>query len=166
MLQQLRHPYIIGYISYFVSGTHLNIVLEYAAGGDLSHRIKAVRDAGNTFAEEDILVWFSQVCTCTIGYLSFGTMAQCVVHALKGLVCRARVTPASSPASHSKQCSVLTLLRSTRAAAPVLLAHAEVTKNIVFFQWVNLGNPRYSCAGAARMPFGAAALFEGYGTLL
>ncbi len=34
-------------------------------------------------------------------YLRFGAMAQCVVHALKGLACRARVTPASSPASHS-----------------------------------------------------------------
>ena len=43
----------------------------------------------------------------TVGYLSFGPMAQCVVHALKGLACRARVTPASSPASHCKQCSAL-----------------------------------------------------------
>ena len=32
-----------------------------------------------------------------------------------------------------------------RLAAPVLLAHAEVTKNILYFQWVqNLGTPRYS----------------------
>ena len=37
-----------------------------------------------------------QVCRTTVGYLSFGPMAQCVVHALKGLACRARVTPASS----------------------------------------------------------------------
>ena len=44
----------------------------------------------------------------TAGYLSFGPMAQCVVHALKGLACRARVTPAGSPASHCKQCSALT----------------------------------------------------------
>ena len=62
--------------------------------------------------------------------LSFGPMTQCVVHALKGLACRARVTPASSHASHCKQGSALT---STRAAAPVLLAHAEVTKNIILF---------------------------------
>jgi hypothetical protein len=35
-------------------------------------------------------------------------------------------------------------LRSTRAAAPVLLAHALVTKNIVFFQWVlNVSTPRF-----------------------
>ena len=44
----------------------------------------------------------------TAGYLSFGPMAQCVVHALKGLACRARVAPACSPASHCKQCSALT----------------------------------------------------------
>ena len=58
--------------------------------------------------------------TLTTGYLSFHLMAQCAVHALKGLAYRARVTLASSPASHCKQCSA-------RAAAPVLLAHAEVT---------------------------------------
>ncbi len=46
--------------------------------------------------------------TLTAGYLSFGPMAQCVVHALKGLACRARFTPASLPASHCKQCSALT----------------------------------------------------------
>ncbi len=34
----------------------------------------------------------------TAGYLRFGPMAQCVVHVLKGLACRARVTPASLPA--------------------------------------------------------------------
>jgi hypothetical protein len=49
---------------------------------------------------------------------------------------RARVNPASSPASHCKQCSVLTSPSSTRAAAPVPFAHAVVTTNILFFQWV------------------------------
>ncbi len=44
----------------------------------------------------------------TAGHLSFGPTAQCAVHALKGLACRKRVTPASSPASHCKQCSALT----------------------------------------------------------
>ena len=44
----------------------------------------------------------------SIGHLRFGPMAQCVVHVLKGLACRARVTPANLPASHCKQCSALT----------------------------------------------------------
>jgi hypothetical protein len=46
------------------------------------------------------------------------------------LACRACVTPASSPASHCLQRS--RRLRSTRAAVPGLLAHAEVTENIIF----------------------------------
>ncbi len=46
--------------------------------------------------------------THTTRYVSFGPTAQCVVHVLKGLACRARVTPASSPASHCKQCSAST----------------------------------------------------------
>jgi hypothetical protein len=37
--------------------------------------------------------------------ISFHPMAQCVVHALKGLACRARVPPASLPASHCKHSS-------------------------------------------------------------
>ncbi len=49
---------------------------------------------------------------CTAGYLSFGPMAQCVVHALDGLAYRARVAPASSPVLHYKQRSALTLLPS------------------------------------------------------
>ncbi len=74
--------------------------------------------------------------TVTTGYLSFGHMAQYVVHALEGLACRARVTPASSPAAPASSAQRSRRLRSTLAATPVLLAHAEVTKNIIFFQWV------------------------------
>ena len=44
----------------------------------------------------------------TTGYTRFGPMAQFVVHALKGLACRSRVTTASLPASHCKQSSALT----------------------------------------------------------
>ena len=56
----------------------------------------------------------------TAGYLSVGPTAQCVVHALKGLACRARVTSATSPASHCKQCSALTLpsLHACGCASP------------------------------------------------
>ncbi len=48
----------------------------------------------------------------TTGCLSFHPMAQCVVHALKGLACRARVTQASSPASHWRHCKQLSALTS------------------------------------------------------
>jgi hypothetical protein len=62
-------------------------------------------------------------------------MAQCIMHALKGLACRARGTPACLPASHCKQCSALTLpvLHARGCASPSLLAHAEVTKYRIFF---------------------------------
>ena len=49
----------------------------------------------------------------TAGYLSFGPMAQCVVHALKGLACRARAVPANLFAAHCEQ--RLRRLRSTCA---------------------------------------------------
>ena len=50
----------------------------------------------------------------TTGYLSFGPMAQCVVHALKGLARRARVTPASSPVLHARGCASPSCARSPR----------------------------------------------------
>ncbi len=52
---------------------------------------------------------------------------------------QARLPRTASSAQRSRR------LRSTHAAAPVLLAHAEVTKIILFFQWVqNLGTLRYA----------------------
>ncbi len=55
---------------------------------------------------------------CTAGYLSCGPLDQCVVHALKGLACRARVSlwlarlpRTASSTQRSRH------LRSTRAAA-------------------------------------------------
>ncbi len=57
----------------------------------------------------------------TVGNPSLRPMAQCVVHALKGLACRARVTSASLPASHSKQCSAL----MSPLAAPGLLRQSS-----------------------------------------
>ena len=50
------------------------------------------------------------------------------VHALEGLACRKRVTPASSPAAPTSRVRRSRRLRSTLAAAPGLLAHAFVTK--------------------------------------
>ena len=49
-----------------------------------------------------------------LGCLSVHPMSQCVVHALEGLACRVRVTPASSPASHCKQCTLITFALRAR----------------------------------------------------
>ncbi len=51
------------------------------------------------------------------------------VHALEGLACRKRVTPASSPAAPATRVRRSRRLRSTLAAALVLLAHALVTNH-------------------------------------
>ena len=57
----------------------------------------------------------------------------------------ARLPRTASSAQRSRR------LRSTRAAAPVLLAHANVTENINIFQWVpNLGTQRYQPLHAVR----------------
>ena len=67
-----------------------------------------------------------------------------VLHALKGLACHALVTPASSPASHCKQCSALMspLLHARGCARPSRAPGG--CKNTIFFPWVqNFGTPRY-----------------------
>ncbi len=87
--------------------------------------------------------------------LSFRPMAQCVMHALKGLACRARVTPATLPASHCKQSSALTspALHARGCASPSR-ARRDHRKYNICFQWVqNLGirrepRPRRHCCCA------------------
>jgi hypothetical protein len=74
------------------------------------------------------------------GYLSFHPMAQCGVHALKGLACRARVTPASSPASHC--CLALQAVLSAHVAfAPRARLRQAFSRTLRsqkhnIFQWV------------------------------
>ena len=89
---------------------------------------------------------------CTTGYLSFGPTAQCVVHALKGLACRARVTPVSSPASHCKQCSALTspALHAHGCASPSCACLGSQKHNILF-NGPKLGYPTGTLSVA--MPF-------------
>ncbi len=61
LLQSFHHPNIIGYYDFFVEDEQLNIVLEYASGGDLSQRIKAAKEAAKPFDEELVLFWFAQI---------------------------------------------------------------------------------------------------------
>jgi NIMA (never in mitosis gene a)-related kinase len=61
ILEALDHPSIIKLIGSFKSkGGYLNIVMNYADGGDMA---KALRDAkGVYFSENQILNWFTQIC--------------------------------------------------------------------------------------------------------
>ena len=40
----------------------LNIVMEYAAGGDLAQRIKKAKEQKMHFSEKQVLTWFVQIC--------------------------------------------------------------------------------------------------------
>ena len=71
-------------------------------------------------------LWFSVLCMRSKAWLAARVSLRL-----------ARLPRTASSAQRSRR------LRSTRAAAPVLLAHADVTKNILFLQWVqNLGTRR------------------------
>ena len=56
----MDHPNIIRCIESFVDKDNLNIVMEYADGGDLSKKIKDSKD--HQFNENQILNWFTQLC--------------------------------------------------------------------------------------------------------
>ncbi len=72
----------------------------------------------------------------TTGYLSVNPMAQCVVHALKGLACRARVTPASSPTALQAELSAHVAF-APRARLRQAFSHKlRSQKTYYLFQWV------------------------------
>lgn len=57
------HENIIGYRHVIRSNAKVfNIIMEYADGGDLLQRIQHSKDRGASFSEDDILIWFCQVC--------------------------------------------------------------------------------------------------------
>jgi hypothetical protein len=86
----------------------------------------------------------------TARYLSFDPMAQCVVHTLKGLACRARATQASSPASHCKQCLALTSPLLHACARQSFLCSLRSQKHNIFQRVQNFGTPRYTCYSSLR----------------
>lgn len=63
ILEMLKHPNIVAFREvYRTTRMKLNIVMEYAGGGDLSHRVKAAKETKNHFSETNILNWFVQIC--------------------------------------------------------------------------------------------------------
>jgi serine/threonine protein kinase len=59
VLQVLDHPHVISYIESFMFGSILCIVMEYAVGGDLWHRITQAR---GHFPESQIIQWLRELC--------------------------------------------------------------------------------------------------------
>ena len=60
ILEALHHPNIINFKDVFKdSKLCLNVVMEYADGGELFHEIKRRKNSGQTFSEEEILSYFT-----------------------------------------------------------------------------------------------------------
>ena len=65
ILRKLNHPNIIKFHEVFVvkePSQTLNIIAEYADGGDLSEKIKNQKNKNKYFKESQILDWFIQIC--------------------------------------------------------------------------------------------------------
>eukprot|EP00742_Colponemidia_sp_Colp-10_P003345 GILJ01003560.1.p1 GENE.GILJ01003560.1~~GILJ01003560.1.p1 ORF type:complete len:831 (+),score=160.17 GILJ01003560.1:100-2592(+) len=62
VLQMLNHPNIIAYQESFVHKGALQIVMDYADGGDLYQRIQSKTERKEQFSEDEILFWFVQIC--------------------------------------------------------------------------------------------------------
>ena len=60
ILEALNHPNIILFKDVFKdSRMNLNVVMEYADGGELADEIKRRKNSGQTFSEEEILSYFT-----------------------------------------------------------------------------------------------------------
>lgn len=65
ILEKLNHPNIIKFIEVFRCAKPvctLNIVMDFAAGGDLQRQISNQKKKGRYFTENVILDWFTQIC--------------------------------------------------------------------------------------------------------
>ena len=63
ILEMLNHTNIVRFREvYRTAKMKLNIVMEYAGGGDLSQRIKSAKETKMFFSEAQILNWFVQIC--------------------------------------------------------------------------------------------------------
>merc|ERR1719453_2432141 len=60
VLRSLKHPYIVSYKDSFLEDGFLNIVMEYADGGDLFTKIQKAKKACQKFPEGTIMRWFTQ----------------------------------------------------------------------------------------------------------
>ena len=63
IMRKLDHPNIVRFKEVYRTKLHkLNIVMEYADGGDLSTHIKTLRESQSPMDEETVLQIFTQIC--------------------------------------------------------------------------------------------------------
>eukprot|EP00997_Jenningsia_sp_PLL12_P007022 NODE_361_length_1851_cov_72.371809_g303_i0.p1 GENE.NODE_361_length_1851_cov_72.371809_g303_i0~~NODE_361_length_1851_cov_72.371809_g303_i0.p1 ORF type:complete len:551 (-),score=182.04 NODE_361_length_1851_cov_72.371809_g303_i0:89-1741(-) len=63
MISGMSHPFIVKFVDCFVEpGLRMHILMEYADGGDLGARVKTQRGKRVPFPEEQIMLWFAQLC--------------------------------------------------------------------------------------------------------
>lgn len=60
VLSSLKHPYIVRYRESFHEDGWLCICMDFCEGGDLSDRIKKMRQSGKFFPEPQVVRWFTQ----------------------------------------------------------------------------------------------------------
>ncbi|KAH7648386.1 hypothetical protein FG379_000310 [Cryptosporidium bovis] len=60
LLSSIRHPYIICFRESFVDGNYLNIIMEYAEGGDLFQKVNTQKQLKNYLLEKQIVRWLTQ----------------------------------------------------------------------------------------------------------
>ena len=67
-MHSLDHPNVLKFHAWFATPNHLWVVTEYCAGGDLFTAIERAREAGERFAEADIVRWTAQIASA-LSYL-------------------------------------------------------------------------------------------------
>lgn len=60
LLSSIRHPYIVCFRESFVDDGFLNIVMEYADGGDLFRKVNAQKQLKKSFLEKQVVRWLTQ----------------------------------------------------------------------------------------------------------
>ena len=54
ILASVNHPSVVAYKEAFIEESILHIIMEYAEGGDLQHKIEKQKETGENFSEEEI----------------------------------------------------------------------------------------------------------------
>ena len=62
IFKTLNHPNLIKYVTSYIKKGTLNIIMEYADGGDLTNQIKKYKNENKKIEEDLIWYWFLQIC--------------------------------------------------------------------------------------------------------